>query len=52
MHESLEEKIEQLKDRKGKKFQSLFSSEESTTAVTAAGGAISKEDFDMLLGIK
>ncbi|MGE5086104.1 MAG: DEAD/DEAH box helicase [Bacillota bacterium] len=52
MHESLEEKIEILKDRKGKKFQSLFSSEETATAVSSAGGALSKEDFDMLLGIK
>lgn len=52
MHESLEEKIELLKERKDKKFQSLFSSTERDVEVGAGSGAISKQDFDMLLGIK
>lgn len=52
MHESLEEKMEQLKARKDKKFQSLFSEAESTKEVGSGSGALSKEDFDFLLGIK
>ncbi len=52
MHESLEEKIELLKDRKDVKFQSLFSSTEKDVDVGAAGSALSKEDFDILLGLK
>lgn len=52
MHESLEEKMELLKDRKNRKFQSLFSEAEATTDLSGAGGALSKEDFDFLLGLK
>nr|BFD66448.1 hypothetical protein HAGR004_14700 [Bdellovibrio sp. HAGR004] len=52
MHESLEEKMELLKERKNRKFQSLFSEAEATTDLAGAGGALSKEDFDFLLGLK
>ncbi len=51
MHESLEEKIELLKDRKDKKFQSLFSTTEKDTEIGAGSAAISKKDFDILLGL-
>lgn len=52
MHESLEEKMEELKSRKSKKFQSLFSEAESIKDVGTGSGALSKEDFDFLLGLK
>ncbi|WP_413287670.1 DEAD/DEAH box helicase [Bdellovibrio sp. HCB337] len=52
MHESLEEKIELLKDRKDRKFQSLFTTTEKEVEVGAGGSALSKDDFDLLLGIK
>lgn len=52
MHESLEEKMEQLKARKNRKFQSLFSETESVKEVGTGSGALSKEDFDFLLGLK
>lgn len=52
MHESLEEKIEQLKDRKGKKFLALLDSSEKVKDIQASGNALSKEDFNLLLGIK
>ncbi len=52
MHESLEEKMEQLKARKNKKFQSLFSETESVKEIGTGSGALSKEDFDFLLGLK
>ncbi len=53
MHESLEEKIELLKKRKDQKFQSLFSNEEKEVEIQSAGGsALSREDFDLLLGLK
>ena len=52
MHESLEEKIEVLKDRKDKKFQTLFSTTEKDVEVGAGSNALSKEDFDILLGLK
>jgi superfamily II DNA or RNA helicase len=53
MHESLEEKIEVLKTRKGVKFQNLFGNAETTTDIGGnASGALSKEDFDILLGLK
>ncbi|CAE79539.1 putative helicase/SNF2 family domain protein [Bdellovibrio bacteriovorus HD100] len=52
MHESLEEKMELLKERKNRKFQSLFSETEASTDLTGAGGALTKEDFDFLLGLK
>ncbi|MBC7420261.1 MAG: DEAD/DEAH box helicase [Bdellovibrio sp.] len=51
MHESLEEKIELLKDRKDKKFQSLFSATEKDADMGPGSAAISKKDFDILLGI-
>lgn len=50
MHESLEEKIELLKDRKDRKFQSLFATTEKDVEISA-GSALSKSDFDMLLGL-
>tara|TARA_B110001454_G_scaffold218046_1_gene244903 strand:- start:11478 stop:14861 length:3384 start_codon:yes stop_codon:yes gene_type:complete len=56
MHESLEEKIEILKDRKDQKFQSLFTDLETTdgkekeTAELASGPrSLSKEDFEQLI---
>ncbi|MFZ3231217.1 MAG: DEAD/DEAH box helicase [Pseudobdellovibrio sp.] len=52
MHESLEEKIELLKDRKDRKFQSLFSATEKDVEIGNASQALSKQDFDMLLGIR
>jgi SNF2 family DNA or RNA helicase len=52
MHESLEEKMEQLKERKSKKFLSLFSDTESAKEIGTGSSALSKEDFDFLLGIK
>ena len=52
MHESLEEKIELLKDRKDRKFQSLFTETEKDADVAVGGGGLSKQDFDLLLGIK
>jgi hypothetical protein len=52
MHESLEEKIELLKERKEKKFQSLFSSTEKDPEVGTGGTALTKQDFDLLLGLK
>src|SRR4051812_32575939 len=50
MHESLEEKIEVLKERKEKKFQILMSSSEKVSDVGPGTGALSKNDFDLLLG--
>ncbi len=52
MHESLEEKIELLKGRKDQKFQSLFAASESATEIGAGSGALTKEDFDLLIGAK
>lgn len=52
MHESLEEKIELLKNRKDKKFQSLFATPENETDLGPGSGALTKEDFDLLLGLK
>lgn len=52
MHESLEEKIELLKDRKDRKFQSLFAATEKDVEIGAGGSALSKADFDLLLGLK
>ncbi|MGZ3842921.1 MAG: DEAD/DEAH box helicase [Bdellovibrio sp.] len=52
MHESLEEKIELLKNRKDKKFQSLFATPEKESELGPGTGALSKADFDFLLGIK
>lgn len=51
MHESLEEKIEQLKERKDKKFQTLFTNTERDADIGPGSGALSKEDFDLLLGL-
>lgn len=52
MHESLEEKIEILKLRKDQKFQTLFSNSEGEAELGPGSNALSKEDFDLLLGIK
>ena len=52
MHESLEEKIELLKDRKDKKFLALLDPAEKVKDVQATSNALSKEDFNLLLGIK
>ncbi|MGZ3745134.1 MAG: DEAD/DEAH box helicase, partial [Pseudobdellovibrionaceae bacterium] len=52
MHESLEEKIESLKVRKDRKFQALFSNTEKETELGDGWSALSKQDFDLLLGIK
>ncbi|MNK15814.1 ATP-dependent helicase HepA [compost metagenome] len=52
MHESLEEKIELLKQRKDLKFQSLFSNTEKDLEIGPGSGTLSKADFDLLLGIK
>jgi len=52
MHESLEEKIELLKDRKDRKFQVLFTNTEKEVEVGPGGNTLSKADFDLLLGIK
>jgi ERCC4-related helicase len=52
MHESLEEKIELLKERKDRKFQSLFSNTEKDVEVSTGSNSLSKQDFDILLGLK
>ena len=52
MHESLEEKIELLKGRKDKKFFALLNSAEKINDIQTTSGALSKEDFNLLLGIK
>ena len=52
MHESLEEKIELLKHRKGNKFLALLDTAEKVKDIEASSGALSKEDFNLLLGIK
>nr|WP_295905004.1 DEAD/DEAH box helicase [uncultured Bdellovibrio sp.] len=52
MHESLEEKIELLKNRKDKKFQSLFTTTENDIDIGPGSGALTKEDFDLLIGLK
>ncbi len=51
MHESLEEKIELLKGRKDKKFQALFSSTEDEAEIGPGSGALTKDDFDLLIGV-
>lgn len=55
MHESLEEKIEILKDRKDQKFQSLFTDDEQVTEADtkkATGPrSLSKDDFERLIRI-
>jgi SNF2 family DNA or RNA helicase len=52
MHESLEEKIELLKSRKERKFETLFSTVEKDGEIGMGGNALSKKDFDFLLGIR
>ncbi len=53
MHESLEEKIELLKEHKGRKFQALFSDVETDLdQLSHKSGGLSKEDFDFLIGLK
>lgn len=49
MHESLEEKIEQLKARKDQKFQSLFADEETFDLLSKKSTGLSKEDFEFLI---
>lgn len=51
MHESLEEKIELLKERKDRKFQTLFSNTERDVEIGTGSAALSKSDFDLLLGL-
>lgn len=59
MHESLEEKIEVLKSRKDQKFVSLFGTNANSMEnekdlggdVGPGTGALSKADFDILLGV-
>ncbi|NUN05892.1 MAG: DEAD/DEAH box helicase, partial [Bdellovibrio sp.] len=50
MHESLEEKMELLKTRKDRKFQTLFTTSEKDADLGPGSGALTKEDFDLLLG--
>ena len=53
MHESLEEKIELLKEQKGRKFQALFSDTEGEfDPNNAKSGGLTKEDFDYLIGLR
>lgn len=52
MHESLEEKMELLKSRKDKKFQTLFTEAESAGDLKTGQNALSRDDFDFLLGLK
>lgn len=52
MHESLEEKIELLKEQKLRKFQFLFTDIEKEAEMEAGSAALSKEDFDFLLGLQ
>jgi SNF2 family DNA or RNA helicase len=52
MHESLEEKMELLKERKNRKFDSLFSDAEKALDLEGVSGTLSKDDFDFLLGLK
>lgn len=49
MKESVEEKIEILKDRKSAKFNSLFSSAEDTNEVSSGGVFLNQRDFEYLL---
>lgn len=52
MHESLEEKMELLKSRKDRKFQTLLTNSEDFSTLEKGSGALSKQDFDLLLGLK
>lgn len=52
MHESLEEKMELLKERKNRKFDSLFSDAEKAADLENITGTLTKDDFDFLLGLK
>lgn len=49
IHESLEEKIEVLKDRKANRFQSLFTDQEAPTEKPTPPRSLTKEDFDHLI---
>ncbi len=51
MENSVEEKMEALKDRKRAKFSLLFGAEEAGAAPQATANALTKADFDYLLGI-
>lgn len=52
MHESLEEKIESLQERKDRKFEALFSMAEKESEVGPGVSGLSKQDFDYLLGLR
>ena len=47
--ESVEEKIELLKDIKSQRFSALFSNDESPAELGPAGTRLTQEDFDFLL---
>jgi hypothetical protein len=51
MENSVEEKMEALKDRKRAKFSLLFGAEEAGDSPKASANALTKADFDYLLGI-
>ncbi len=48
--ESVEEKIEILKDRKSQRFDALFSNGESVEDLGLGGSMLSQSDFELLLG--
>ena len=50
MEESVEEKIEKLKERKSSYFKSLFDVENPDEAQLSTGGGLTREDFEYLLG--
>jgi hypothetical protein len=52
MHESLEEKIEDLQMRKDRKFEALFSTAETETELSSGQSGLTKQDFDHLLGLR
>jgi superfamily II DNA or RNA helicase len=49
MHNSVEEKVEMLKDRKAKRFVSLFGEEESAETLSGENQHITREDFLYLI---
>ncbi len=49
MKESVEEKIEILKERKSSKFNALFSSSETSNELNTEGNFLSQSDFDYLI---
>ena len=50
MEESVEEKIEKLKERKSSYFNSLFDIESPDDATLSKSGGLTREDFEYLLG--